>query len=290
VTTTRSGPNIAQSGPAGRRTAVGLLRSCHPEPGAAVTVGSALLAVSTGRDARGVVVVAAAVAASQLAVGWHNDWLDAERDAQARRTDKPLATGAVSRRAVGIAAVVATIATVPLALLSGPWAGLAATIGLLSSLAYNWPGKFTALSVVPYVISFAALPAFVVLGLPGHPAPPWWLLAAGASLGGGAHFANVLSDLDDDERTGVRGLPHRLGARWSAVAAGVLLAVTSALLVFGPGSPRPLAMAGLAVAIAVLVVGLGVQWRVPTSKAGFRAVLVAALIDVALLLTAGAVV
>ena len=130
-----------------------------------------------------------------------------------------------------------------------------------------------------------------------------WVLGTG---GGGSPYLTLLnmralykegrlvqlmpaSDLDDDARTGVRGLPHRWGARWSAVAAGVLLVVTSALLVFGPGSPRPLAVAGLAVAIAVLLVGLGVQWRVPTSKAGFRAVLVAALIDVALLLTAGAV-
>src|SRR3954464_4592905 len=92
VTTTRSGEPIPSSDRTPVRTLAGLLRACHPEPGAAVTAGSALLALSTGRDARGVAAVAAAVAASQLTVGWHNDWLDADRDAQSGRTDKPLAT------------------------------------------------------------------------------------------------------------------------------------------------------------------------------------------------------
>lgn len=273
------------------RTLVGLLRACHPEPGAAVTAGSTLLAAITGRDAAGIAAVATTVAASQLAAGWHNDWLDAARDAIAGRRDKPIVTGEISRRAVGISAVVAAVATVALAFGSGAAAALPATVGLLSSLSYNWLLKFTPLSVLPYAVSFAALPAFVVLGLPGTPTPPWWLLAAGAALGGGAHFANVLSDLDDDARTGVRGLPHRLGPAWSSVAAGALLAVASLLLVFGPaGPPSPVGLAGLGVAVAVLLAGGYAQWRAPRSRAAFRAVIVAALVDVALLLTAGAVV
>jgi len=273
------------------RTLLGLLRASHPEPGLAVTVGSALLAAITGRDVGGVVAVAATVAASQLAVGWHNDWLDSARDASARRLDKPIVTGAVSRRVVGVSAALAAAITVPLALLSGPPAALAATVGLVSSLSYNWPLKLTAFSVVPYVVSFAALPTFVVLGLPGAPTPPWWLVAAGSTLGGGGHFANVISDLDDDARTGVYGLPHRLGPQWSAVAAGGLLALTSCLLVFGPPrSPPVLALVGLCGALLVLLIGGYAQVRSPRSRSAFRAVMIAALINVALLLTAGAVV
>jgi heme o synthase len=268
-----------------------LLRACHPEPSAAVTVGSAALAVATGRSAAGVAAVAAAVGASQLAVGWHNDWLDAGRDARTGRRGKPVAAGAVSSRLVGTAAAVAAVATVPLALLSGPAAGLALILGLVSGLAYNWPLKATPFSVLPYVVAFAALAAFIVLGRPDAPTPPWWLLAAGACLGGGAHFANVLSDLDDDARTGVTGLPHRLGAAWSTAVAATLIAATGALLVFGPPGPAPaVTLVGFLASLAILAAGGVVQRRRPASRAAFRAVMVAALVDVALLLFAGTVV
>jgi hypothetical protein len=152
------------------------------------------------------------VARTQLSVGWVNDWLDADARPAGRATDKPVAPGAVSRRTVGIAGLIASLA-VPLL---GAAVRLAPTccitlVGVFALL-YDWPLKSTRVSVVPYLVAFGLLPAFVVLALPGHPAPPAWLVAAGALLGGGAHFANVLPDLADDAATGVRGLPHRLGA------------------------------------------------------------------------------
>jgi heme o synthase len=271
------------------RTLIGLARASHPEPAVAVTVAATALAAIAGRDAPGVAAVAIAVLASQLAVGWHNDWLDADRDAATGRPDKPIPEGAIARRTVGIGAVAAAAVTIPLGLFSGPTAAIAAGVGLVFGLAYNWPLKFTPFSVVPFAVSFGVLPAFVVLGLPGTPTPPWWLIAAGATVGGGAHFANALPDLDDDARTGVRGLPHRLGPAWSTVAAIALLAAASALLVLGPpGRPSPLAVIGMCGAVGVLLAGLLIQLRWPGSRGAFRAIMVAALIDVALLLTAGA--
>ncbi|HZN74537.1 MAG TPA: UbiA family prenyltransferase [Micromonosporaceae bacterium] len=269
-----------------------LLRASHPEPGAAVTAAAGLLAVGVGHSAGGVAVVAGTVAASQLAVGWHNDWLDADRDAAVGRTDKPVAAGTVGRRTVAIAAVVAAAVTVPLALLGGPRAALAAALGLGSALVYNWPLKFTPASVVPYAVSFAVLPAFVVLALPGSPTPPVWLVAAGGLLGAGAHFANALPDLSDDARTGVHGLPHRLGPAGTGLAGGALLLAATAVLVFGP--PGPPSWAGLA-ATAVAAVVLPIGWygsRTATARGVrpvivFRAVLVVALIDVLLLVTSG---
>ena len=59
-----------------------------------------------------VLAVGAAVLAGQLSVGWHNDWLDAERDSAAARPDKPVATGAVSRRTVARCALIALAAAV----------------------------------------------------------------------------------------------------------------------------------------------------------------------------------
>ena len=145
---------------------------------------------------------------------------------------------------------------------------------------------------MPYLVAFGLLPAFVVVALPGHPAPPAWLVAAGALLGGGAHFANVLPDLADDAATGVRGLPHRLGAGWSQVAAAVLLLAATLTLVFGPAGPP--SWAGIA---AARPPPWSFRWGgtrpgAPTGRpvAMFRAVIVVALIDVLLLIFSGRVV
>lgn len=274
------------------RSLVGLLRACHPEPGGAVTVALTLLAVGVGHRGWSLVGVAAAVASTQFAVGWVNDWLDAGRDRVAGRTDKPVATGAVGRRAVGIAGLVSAL-SIPFFGLPFGWAAtVCITLIGIFALLYDWPLKSTPLSIVPYLVAFGLLPAFVVLALPGDELPPAWLVAAGALLGGGAHFANVLPDLADDAATGVRGLPHRIGALGSQVAAAVLLLGATLALVTGP--PGPPSWAGVAAAVAVAVVlplggyaGGRAHARGARPVAMFRAVMVVALIDVALLVFSG---
>ncbi|MFI6272749.1 UbiA family prenyltransferase [Micromonospora zamorensis] len=274
---------------------LGLVRASHPEPAAAVTAVSGLLAWGVGHRPTGIVSVVLAVLASQLAVGWTNDALDAERDATVGRTDKPVAAGAVSRRTTAWAAAAAAVACPLLALTTNPTAAFWLTVALVSALLYDWPLKATAFSVLPYAVSFGALPAFVVLALPGQPTPPAWLLVAAACLGAGAHFANVLPDLADDARTGVRGLPHRLGAAGSRIAAaGLLLAATAALVLGPPGPPSAIGVA--AVVTAAVVPPL--SWYAGRSavRAGrrpvsaFRAVMLVALIDVVLLVASGRVV
>jgi protoheme IX farnesyltransferase len=272
--------------------ALALLRSSHPEPGGAVTVAMTLLAIGAGHRGWAIAGVFLAVGATQLAVGWVNDWLDADRDRRAGRTDKPVASGAVSRRTVGVAGLLASLA---IPLLGLPF-GLAPTV-LISlvgvfALLYDWPLKSTVFSVLPYLVAFGLLPAFVVVALPGHPAPPAWLVAAGALLGGGAHFANVLPDLDDDAATGVRGLPHRLGPAGSSIAAAVFLLAATLTLVLGPDGPP--SWAGWAAAAAAVVV-LPLGWYAARRSRGrrvamFRAVIVVALIDVLLLISSGRVV
>ncbi|SCL14608.1 4-hydroxybenzoate polyprenyltransferase [Micromonospora rhizosphaerae] len=276
-------------------TVLGLVRASHPEPVAAVTAVAGLLAWGVGHRPAGIAAVALTVLASQLAVGWSNDLIDADRDATVGRTDKPVVAGAVRRRTLGLAVRVAVPATLLLALTTNRTAALCATVGLGAGLLYNWPLKATPLSVLPYAVSFGALPAFVVLALPGAPPPPYWLVGAAALLGAGAHFANVLPDLADDARTGVRGLPHRLGPAGSrAAAAGLLLAATVALVVGPPGPPS---WAGLsAVAAAILVPVLGWYASRAAARGGgrpvaaFRAVMVVALIDVVLLVASGRVI
>jgi protoheme IX farnesyltransferase len=275
--------------------ALTLLKAAHPEPGGAVTVALTLLAVGVGHRGWSIVGVAAAVGATQLAVGWVNDWLDADRDRIAGRTDKPVASGTVDRRTVGVAGLISALAVPLLGLPFGPAATACITLVGIFALLYDWPLKSTALSIVPYLVAFGLLPAFVVLALPGDRLPPWWLVAAGALLGGGAHFANVLPDLADDAATGVRGLPHRLGARASQVAAAALLLAATLVLVFGPAGPP--SWAGMA-AVAVAVVALPLGWYAGQRAIGqrkrpvamFRSVIVVALIDVLLLVSSGGVV
>jgi 4-hydroxybenzoate polyprenyltransferase len=271
--------------------ALALIKSSHPEPGGAVTVAMTLLAVGVGHRGWGIAGVFAAVAATQLSVGWVNDWLDADRDRVAGRTDKPVAAGAVDRRTVGIAGLISSLAIPFLGLPFGWAATVCITLVGVFALLYDWPLKSTAFSIVPYLVAFGLLPAFVVVALPGHPAPPVWLVAAGALLGGGAHFANVLPDLADDAATGVRGLPHRLGAGWSQVAAAVLLLGATLTLVFGPAGPP--SWPGIAAALAAIVV-LPLGWYAARRATGrpvamFRAVIVVALIDIVLLISSGRV-
>jgi 4-hydroxybenzoate polyprenyltransferase len=272
-----------------------MVRACHPEPAVAVTTVTALLAWGVGHDGGGIARVSLAVFLSQLAIGWVNDWLDAARDRAVGRTDKPVAAGAIDRRTVGWFGLAASVGCV-LAATALEWpAGLLMVAALVSALLYDWPLKLTPFSVLPYAVSFGLLPAIVVTSLPGAPAPPAWLVAAGALLGSGAHFANALPDLGDDERSGVRGLPQRLGAGGSRVAAAVLLLAATVTLVFGP--PGPPSWAGIGAIVAAVVV-LPVGWYVARGAAArggrsvgvFQAVMAVALIDVVLLVSSGAVV
>lgn len=263
------------------RSVTGLVRACHPEPVVAVTAVAAGLAVTAGRPPGGVALVAAAVLAGQLAVGWANDRLDAERDRAVGRTGKPLVAGAVGRMTVGVAAVLAAVACVPLSLATGLLPGAVHLAAVASALAYDLGLKATVASVLPYAVSFGLLPAFVLLTA-GTP-PPWWIVVAGALLGAGAHVANALPDLADDAATGVRGLPQRLGPRAGVVAALVPLLGALVVLVFAPpGAPHPIGPPFLAAACVVLAVGVLVGRRAG-SRALFRSVLATALLAVVLL-------
>jgi 4-hydroxybenzoate polyprenyltransferase len=267
-------------------TVTGLARACHPEPTIAVTALFTAFAAAAGRGT-GTWWVAAAVLAGQLSVGWSNDYLDRARDARTARPDKPIVAGAVPARLVGTAALLALAASVPLSFGSGWRAAAAHLAGVAAAWAYNLGLKATAVSALPYAIGFGGLPAFVVLGLAGHPAPPVWLVLAGALLGVGAHFANVLPDLADDLRTGVRGLPHRLGASVSAALAALFLLAASLVLAFGPGRPHAVVLAAVAAGAAALLAAAVVTGRRPGSRAAFRVTILVALVDAALLIGRG---
>ena len=261
----------------------GLVRACHPEPTLAVTLIVTALAQAAGARTGWVF---AAFLSGQLTTGWTNDYLDRARDAATRRPDKPLVRGDLTPRALALAAGLAGCACVPLSLAMGWRAGLAHLLAVASAFGYNAGLKATAASFVPYAVSFGLVPSVIALGTPAHRWAPWWATAAGVLLGVGAHLANTLPDLADDAATGVRGLPHRLGARVGAALAALLLLAATGLLVFGPGRPGRLGLLALAVAAAVTATGL-VLARRDGSRAAFQAALVVAALGVATLLARG---
>jgi 4-hydroxybenzoate polyprenyltransferase len=260
--------------------------ACHPGPTVVVTVFMTALAASAGHDGQRCLQVAAAVLAGQLSVGWCNDAVDARRDREAGRYGKPVVSGTVSASTVGAASLVALALCVPLSLACGLLAGSAHLAGVGAAWAYNMGVKATTLSWLPYAVGFAALPSFVVLGLPGSPRPAWWVVLAGALLGVGAHLGNVLPDIGSDLAMGVRGWPQRLGPARVRLLMPVPLVAASAVIVLG--RPGPFGAAGLvALTVAVLtavssaVVGRR-RVRVP-----FIAAIVVAAVDVAMLVSRG---
>jgi 4-hydroxybenzoate polyprenyltransferase len=261
----------------------GLIGSSHPVPSLAVAVFATLVSAACGRSAAGCVLVAATVLTGQLSIGWCNDLVDRERDRTADRTDKPLAGGTVSTRLVTVACALAVVCCVPLSFASGWRAGAAHLVGVAGGWAYDLGLKRTVWSWLPYAVSFGLLAAFITLGLPGHPAPPWWMVAAGALLGTGAHFLNVVPDVEQDLAAGVRGLPQRLGAVRSAVAGASLLAVASVVIAVGPGEPPWWAWAGLVLAaVAAGAAGL-VGARGGSRRTPFLLAILTAALAVALL-------
>lgn len=252
----------------------------------AVTAIATTLAIAVGRGA-GAVWVALAVLAGQLSVGWSNDYLDRSRDRVAGRTDKPIVAGQISARAVGVGAVLAAVACVPLSMMSGWRAGSVHLIAVAGAWAYNAWLKRTVVSVVPFSLAFGVLPAFVTLGLPAHPWPPSWATVAAGLMGTGAHFVNTLPDFAGDAETGVRGLPHRVGPRGSLLLGFLCMAVATAVLAVAPsyGAARLDSVLVVAASTAIVAgVAAGLTRRL---RAAWSLTLCVAALNVAVFVTRG---
>ena len=263
-------------------TLAAVLRAAHGGPALAVTTLSVLLGLGIGLTPGRVLLVGAAVLTSQLSIGWSNDLLDLARDREVGRSDKPLVAGQVRPGLLRAACVAALAVTIPLALACGVAAALVHLVNTAAGWAYNLGLKATAWSWLPYAVAFGGLPVFVSLASPSPSWPAAWQLLAGAMLGVGAHFLNVLPDLADDEATGVRGLPHRLGERSSRRCAIGLLALATVVILLGTGSGALGGILSLGAVVVLVPFALRGTGRVP-----FLAAIGIALVDVALLVAAG---
>ena len=177
-------------------------------------------------------VIAFGVFTGQLVVGWSNDLYDYQDDLAHQRMNKPLVAGLISqeflRKWIKIMLPFSFVAN-----LLGPLGikgGLVYMLGIACGVGYNFYFKFSWLSPLPYAIAFAALPSSIAISK--DITPPLWMWLGGALFGMAAHFINVLKDMKADQKSGIRGLPQRLGSRNSIIVAIALIALGVAVLIF----------------------------------------------------------
>jgi len=254
---------------------IGLAKASHFGPTMTVTITSLLLATNLWWEGPAL-VIAFGVFLGQLLVGFTNDLNDYQDDLKHRRINKPLVSDQITtaqlQRAIKIVAPIAVVVNI-----AGPLGfkgGLIYLFGVGMGISYNLYFKSTLLSPLPYAIAFAALVACIVVATDRN--PPLWLMAAAALLGVAAHFANVLKDLDQDLTSGIKGLPQRLGEKYSRLIVSVLL-ITTTLLLNNTHPNTPLLVIGL---IASVITSFA------PNKLMFTCLMITAVIDVALLINA----
>ncbi len=208
----------------------GLRLASHFGPTVIVTTISLFLSFfyTSWQDA---IRIAFGVALGQLVVGWSNDLYDYADDLSHQRLNKPLVKGTITREFLARCVMI----MVPLSFLAnllGPLGikgGLVYMFGIACGVAYNFYFKFNIFSPLPFALAFAALPSCIVIAQ--EQTPPVWMWLGGALFGVAAHFVNVLKDIDQDQISGIGGLPQRLGMRNSIISAVVLIALGVIVLI-----------------------------------------------------------
>ena len=200
---------------------MGLLKASHFGPTLLVVAITCILSL-TQFSIRDSIFIAFAILLGQFVVGWSNDLIDFPRDKAAGRIKKPLVAGTITEEALRISLGIALPSALIVSLLSP--LGVSGTaihfIGLLSATAYNFKLKSTLLSVVPYIVSFGALP-WAIYVASGN-TPPTWIVLGFILFASAFHFLNVIKDLEADIDQKVMGLPQVLGRKKSIAMAALL--------------------------------------------------------------------
>jgi 4-hydroxybenzoate polyprenyltransferase len=201
-----------------RSPLVGLLKASHFGP-TMLVVSITYVLSRTQFSATDSLFIAFAVLLGQFFVGWSNDLIDFPRDKAAMRMKKPLVAETITEAKLRISIGVALLGALIVSLLSPLGVNGTAIhfLGLLSATAYNLKLKSTLLSVVPYMVSFGALPWAIYIA--AGTKPPTWIVLGFVLISSAFHFLNVLKDLESDIAQGVLGLPQVLGRRKSIAIA-----------------------------------------------------------------------
>lgn len=257
-----------------------------------VTALAAGLSVAAELELWRTAVLTAAVCAGQLSIGISNDTMDAQRDRAVGRTDKPIACNEVSTGTGWAASLVCLLLALGLSAPLG--VGLLAAHGvvLASGWAYNAGLKAGWLSIAPYILAFGVFPSLATLAASEPQLAASWAWLTGGALGAALHLTNVLPDLDDDAQTGVRGLPHRMGAGFSAAAAAAAVLVGAIAATVGPAEAELSGISALSwlvfgLVAALVLLTLGLARAGLAGRSLFRLVMLAALLLAAQLVASG---
>ena len=204
-----------------------------------------------------VALIVVSVAGSQVATGAFNDWADRERDA-GLRLEKPIPAGQL-RAATALAIGAAGLVTQLLAsALLGPLPLLLGALAVGSALVYDLALSRTPLSVLPYVLSFGVLPAWIAsgIGVPIERVAGAMLLVA--PFAAAAHLANALRDFPLDAAAGSRNLAQVLGPRLSrGLAVGLALFVGLGVAIAFAGGDRPSPVSAVLGGLGLAAVAFG---------------------------------
>lgn len=208
---------------------VGLMKASHFGPTVLVVAITFVLAI-TQVSFSNAIFISIAILLGQFVVGWTNDFLDFAKDSEAQRMKKPLVAGTIDAKTLRIFILLALLSSLVISLLSplGLNGSAIHFIGLLSATAYNLKLKATVFSVLPYVVSFGALPWAIYSAASER--PPSWIVLAFVLFASAFHFLNVLKDLESDLGQEVLGLPQVIG-RKNSIAMAVILAGSGVVVV-----------------------------------------------------------
>jgi 4-hydroxybenzoate polyprenyltransferase len=219
---------------------IGLMRASHFGPTMLVTAISYFFAQLYWWEGPSM-VIAFAFFCGQLVVGWSNDLIDYQDDLRHNRLKKPLVGGLITPKYLQRWLKV----MVPIAILVnlfGPLGFIGGGLSLFAvgwAVAYNFYFKFNVFSPLPYAVAFAALPSCMAFSK--DQMPPLWMWLGGALFGVAAHFLNVIKDMKQDNQSGIKGLPQRVGTKASVFVAVLLIASAITLLALSDLSLPPVA-------------------------------------------------
>lgn len=234
------------------------VRVVHPFPSVLDGAATFAIGVAAGGDVATALRLGLAMTLLQFAIGAANDLVDMPLELD--RRDKPLATGAVSRRAATGIGIACALAGLGLAAVSGPTVLALAAAGLGVGLAYDLWLKRTPWSWLALAAAIPLLVLYAWYGATGVLDQRLVVLLPAAGLAGASlALGNALVDPDRDRAAGMRTAVVALGPERAWTAALLLqlatwvVAVASIAVLGG----RPVVLAAAIAAGLVAFAGLG---------------------------------